>query len=141
MHELAKEYKMSLQALTKRINELSKEKEETELELKEINRAMRVNLEDVESKECSIYEINERIRPLRNMQTELRKLAAEVKNYYETWWYRSPAYTFNPGRTREHILPGFVYFETGNKSRRKGGNAKTNSSVDGGINRKTKTSD
>lgn len=128
MQELAKEYKASLNILNERINEL------VGILLK-LETASKNAIEDPE-----VDALKERIKPLRNMQNELRNVAREVENYYETWWYRSPTYTFNRNRPREHVLPGFVYVEARDKRQRAGGNEKANSSIDGDINKKTKTS-
>ena len=79
--ELSKEYRKSLKQLNSRINELTETK---------------TNLQS----ESEIIQIEERLKPLRNMQRELAILSREVQRYYEKSWYRSPDYSFNARKGR-----------------------------------------
>ncbi|PYG90151.1 hypothetical protein LY28_00031 [Ruminiclostridium sufflavum DSM 19573] len=83
MKELAKEYKLSLKLLSKRIDELSIHKRELALQPYSLIR------------EGELEELRQRLKPLNSMLSDLKTVTKEVENYYDRSWWRSETFTQN----------------------------------------------
>lgn len=99
MRELAKEYKKSIMLLKQRVNELE-----------EIKEFLTSRTKDPE-KDPDIIELNERLKPLRNMLNDLKEVTREVEHYYDRWWWRSEKYTCNARKSRRYIYAEPIYDE------------------------------
>jgi len=93
--ELADEYRKSVQALNKRINELENLKEFL------IRR----------TKDPDLIELNERLKLLKIMQRETMEVAKEIEHYYDRSWWRSEKYTLNRRKSRKFIYSEPIYYE------------------------------
>lgn len=102
--ELAKEYKRSLQLITDRIEELKMKKKELEAKLK-TNDKVHIGVSK------SLIEIENRLRPLLQIQRNVREIGIEVNNYYERSWWRSEKYTLNTRKSRRIVPAIFNVFE------------------------------
>lgn len=83
MRKLANEYKKSIVLLSGRVDEL---------------KLLKKKLEDASAdpvKDPDVIEVKERLKPLLEMQKDLRTLEKEVRNYYDRKWWRSPEFTCN----------------------------------------------
>lgn len=94
MRELAKEYKRSLGLLNNRTMELTKQRE-----------FLSARVLDPE-KDSRIIELNDRLKPLKEMQRELREVTKEVEHYYDRGHWRSEKYTFNQRKSQQFIYAG-----------------------------------
>lgn len=90
---LEAEYKESLDLLNNRISDLTRQRDFLEARTRD------------PEKDPAIIELDDRLRPLKAMQADLREVTKEVEHYYEKSWWRSEKYTFN-----KYIKPRqFVY--------------------------------
>ena len=102
--ELAKEYKRSLQLITDRIEELKMKKKELEAKFK-TNDKVHIGVSK------SLIEIENRLKPLLQIQRNVREIGIEVNNYYERSWWRSEKYTLNTRKSRRIVPAIFNVFE------------------------------
>ena len=103
MKELAKEYKKSLKALNKRINDIV---------------LLRIKLLAVTkspAEDPEIIDLIDRLKPLRIMRKDLIEVTREVENYYVKGWWRSEKYTLNARKSRKFIYCEPIYNDTCNK--------------------------
>lgn len=90
MKELAEKYRLSLSLLRKRIAELT--------ERRDIAIAACRRLHQDPKCDVTVIELEDRIRPLKNMYTDLREVTREIEHYYERSWWRSGKYTCNQNK-------------------------------------------
>lgn len=94
MKELALEYKKSVDILNKRVIELTKQRD-----------FLAARSHDPEHLGI-IDELNDRIKPLREMLNDLREVTREVEHYYELSWWRSEEYTCNQRKAQPYVYAG-----------------------------------
>ena len=92
--ELAKEYRLSIKLLNRRIAELTEEK----LKLHTNIPRRKQSASEIEEREEKIAILDIRLKPLISMRNELALVAREVAHYYDLSWWRSPDYTMNCGK-------------------------------------------
>ena len=107
--ELDVEYKISLNQINCRIKELSSKKDAAIAVCKKIHHDPK--------KDPAVCTINIRLRPLIEMQSDLREVAKEVKHYYDRRWWRSEKYTFNQWKSPKLIYVEPIYDKTGYECR------------------------
>jgi len=104
VQELAKDYKQSLKILNQGIKDLA-EKE----------KYLKSKLSRSASEDYEVKGIPDRLKILKNMQTDLAETTREVKNYYVKGWWRSGKYTFNQNKPKPAIYSEPIYDVSINK--------------------------
>jgi hypothetical protein len=99
LHHLSEQYKESIKIIRQRLKELNVIK----LELQS-----KSTYEDIK-KDPAIVAIKLRIAPLRLITGELSMVEKEVRNYYESGWWRSPLLTMNQNKGIEFTYSEAVY--------------------------------
>ena len=94
MRELAAEYKRSCELLNNRIVDLIRQRD--------FLAARSLDPEHL----GLIDELNDRIKPLREMLNDLREVTREVKHYYDLSWWRSEEYTCNQRKAQPYVYAG-----------------------------------
>lgn len=93
--ELGKDYIRSLEILNDRIKEINSEIKSLEMSI--TNKEDRMKNYEIELR---IDDIKDRLKPLLEMQRDVREAGKEVLNYYNRSWWRSEKYTINTRKSR-----------------------------------------
>lgn len=96
--ELETDYTISLTQLNRRIKELTCKKDAAI--------ALCKKLHTDPKKDPDVCTLAIRIRPLIEMQSDLREVAKEVRHYYDRGWWRSERLTCNQRKSRSFIYAG-----------------------------------
>ena len=94
MKELAAEYKRSCELLNNRISDLIRQRD-----------FLAARSHDPEHLGM-IDELNDRLKPLREMLNDLREVTKEVEHYYDLSWWRSEEYTCNQRKSQSYVYAG-----------------------------------
>jgi hypothetical protein len=98
LSEIAEDYKIALTTLNNGIKELSCMRDAAIMECWK-NR--------IDPKhDGTVCSIVNRLKPLIEMQKDLREVTKEVEHYYDRGWWRSEAYTCNKRKSRSFIYAG-----------------------------------